>query len=323
MRYISELFKGDLEKKEDLFICNKGKGLLGRKAVVNILAMGDVGSTLLLGMKLLGGREVSEIGIFDISSEVMSRFEAEMNQISWGFDDDTSELPKVKLVDEKNLFNCDVFVFCASKGVPKVGDEAKDVRMIQYEANSQLIKVYGEKAVKEGFEGIFAVVSDPVDPLCKTVLKSGLKREQIRGFGLGVMNGRAKYYAKQDENLKVFLKEGRVFGPHGSDLVVADSIKNYNHENSLCITKQTVEANIKIREMGFKPYFAPAVASGAMSILAMLKGKWHYSSICFGDAFLGTKNRMTKEGTEVENPPLDHLLFERINKALVNLERIK
>ena len=69
------------------------------------------------------------------------------------------------MLEQDELFDCDMFVFCASKpGVPPVG-AAGDVRMAQLEANSQLVGIYADMAVKAGFGGIFAVVSDPVDPL--------------------------------------------------------------------------------------------------------------------------------------------------------------
>ena len=40
--------------------------------------------------------------------------------------------------------------------------------------------MYASEAVKRGFSVIFAVVSDPVDPLCAIALKVGLEPEQIQ-----------------------------------------------------------------------------------------------------------------------------------------------
>jgi len=53
-----------------------------KKKKVNILALGDVGSTLLIGLKLLGGQSIESIGIFDRSDDKVKRWEYEMNQIS-------------------------------------------------------------------------------------------------------------------------------------------------------------------------------------------------------------------------------------------------
>lgn len=180
-------------------------------------------------------------------------------------------MPEVDVVDQDHLFDCDVFVFVASKGVPPVGSGVKDVRMYQFENNSKIIGHYAKMAREKNFKGLFCAVSDPVDPLAKTAfLESnkneageydwmGLLPEQIQGFGLGVMNARAAYYAKRDPRFKQFLTEGRSFGPHGQDLVIADSIENYNDELSKELTNLTVTANLHMRAIGYKPFVAPGV----------------------------------------------------------------
>lgn len=52
---------------------------LDRKWRVNIAGLGDVGSNLLIGLKLLGGDVISEIGIFSNRENVVKRYEMEMN----------------------------------------------------------------------------------------------------------------------------------------------------------------------------------------------------------------------------------------------------
>lgn len=288
---------------------------------VNVLALGDVGATLLLGLKIMGRETIDTIGIYDVDERVMSRYEMEMNQVGVPFDQ--SPLPKVKILKEEELFNCDMFVFCASRGVPPVGQQG-DVRMMQYEANRELARYYGQLAKEANFKGIFAVVSDPVDPLCKEVLlASDLLPGQVRGYGLGVMNKRAEYFAGKDERFASYITEGRAFGPHGEDLVIANSIENYDTDISLELTKLTVEANLKVRELGFKPYFAPAISSGAVSLILTLTGQWHYSSVYLGHlkegAFFGLCNRIQGEKVEIEDLPLPEALYLRIEKAYRNL----
>ena len=58
------------------------------KKRVHVLAIGDVGSTLLTGLHLLGGDCISSIGICDISDKVTARWEFEENQIAypWAYD---------------------------------------------------------------------------------------------------------------------------------------------------------------------------------------------------------------------------------------------
>ena len=88
------------------------------KKRVNILAIGDVGSTLLTGLKLLGGDVIGSIGICDLSDQITARWEFEMGQISlpWEYD----AFPEVHVVRPEELFDCDVFVFVASRGIPPV-----------------------------------------------------------------------------------------------------------------------------------------------------------------------------------------------------------
>ena len=52
------------------------------KARVTLLALGDVGSTLLMGLRLLGGDVISSIGICDVRDNVAARWEFELDQIA-------------------------------------------------------------------------------------------------------------------------------------------------------------------------------------------------------------------------------------------------
>ena len=303
------------------------------KKRVNIVAIGDVGSTLLTGLKLLGGDVISSIGICDLSDQITARWEFEMGQISlpWQYD----IFPEVEVVAPENLFDCDMFVFVASKGIPPVGSQVKDVRMYQFENNAKIVAHYAKMAREKGFQGLWCAVSDPVDPLAKTAyLESnkdekgvfdgrGLRPEQIQGFGLGVMNARAAYFAKRDARLASFLTEGRSFGPHGTGLFIANSIEHYDEALSQELTQLTVTANLKMREIGFKPYVAPALSSGALSLLLTLRGEWHCGSVFLDGVYMGVKNRYTPAGVETE--PLPHIpdqLFGHIREAAEHLKAI-
>lgn len=303
------------------------------KKRVHILAIGDVGSTLLTGLKLLGGDVISTIGICDLSDQITARWEFEMGQINLPWD--YNAFPDVEVVKPGNLFDCDVFVFVASKGIPPVGSQVKDVRMAQFENNAAIVKTYTRMARKANFQGLWCAVSDPVDPLAKTAyLESnkdedgnwdgkGLRPEQVQGYGLGVMNARAAYFAKKDEKLASFLTEGRSFGPHGTGLFIANSIENYNEEISQELTHKTVTANLVMREIGFKPYVAPALSSGALSILLTLRGEWHCGSVFLDGIFMGCKNRYTPAGVETELlPHIPDPLFAHIQEAADHLKAI-
>ena len=129
------------------------------------------------------------------------------------------------------------------------------------------------------------------------------------------------------EKAALYASEGRAYGPHGKDLVIANSIDNYDEEFSCILTDLAVKANIRVRDLGFKPYIAPALSSAAIPILLTLRGEWHYGSIYFGSrecgAFLGIRNRMTADGWEYEDIPLPETLYERIKRAYINLCKIR
>lgn len=299
---------------------------------LHLLALGDVGATLLLGLRLLGGGNLSAIGIYDVREGVGERYAFEMNQIRYPFQ--PSALPEVELLEEDSLFKCDVFVFCASAAVPEVGANVQDVRMAQLEKNAGLVKRFAVMARTQGFQGLFAVVSDPVDLLCQCAYYEsnrdaagrldgkGLQPDQVRGYGLGVMHGRALYYAERDPRFSMYAAEGRAFGPHGGDLIIANSIQSYDHALSLELSRLAAEANLYMRALGYKPYVAPAISSGAISLLLTLRGEWHYSAVYEDDVYFGRKNRLTPDGAEAEELVLPPALDDRIAgvKALLHAQ---
>lgn len=304
----------------------------GRVRAVNLLALGDVGSTLLMGLRLMGGDVISSIGICDLREGVAQRWEFELNQIQLPGPYDA--LPPVEIVSPEQLFDGDVFLFCASRFVPDTAVKTGDVRMAQYRLNRELAALYAQKARQARYRGLFCVVSDPVDPLCRAVLTEsnrapsgemdyqGLFSHQVRGFGLGVMNARAAYYARKDPRFASFLTEGRSFGPHGEDLVIANSIDRYDDGLSRLLTERTVHANLQMREMGFKPYVAPALSSGALSLLLCLRGQWHCSSTYLDGVFMGARNRVLPTGTELERLPLPQALQDRLQTTMDRLRAI-
>lgn len=301
--------------------------ITSQKLRVNIVALGDVGTTMLIGLHLLGGDVIDSIGICDIRKENTERLEMEINQIGYPFEG--PYLPSVDVVTEEQLFDGDVLIFCASRGVPPVEPGSNiDVRMVQLDANRDIIRHYAGLARQADYKGLVAVVSDPVDNLCAAFLdESGLQPWQIQGYGLGVMHKRAEYYASKDDRFQSYLAEGRAFGPHGKDLVIANSIEHYDDTLSRELTEKTTHANIAVRDLGFKPYIAPALSSAALSILLTLRGQWHYGSLYMGSlsrgAFLGIKNRLTEDGWEWEDLNLPNELFERIRNAYENLCEIR
>ena len=302
------------------------------KARVTLLALGDVGSTLLMGLRLLGGDVISSLGICDVRENVASRWEFELDQIA---PPEGGPLPEADVIAPEQLFDGDVFLFCASRMIPDTSVAQGDVRMAQYALNRELVGHYARMAREKQYRGLFVVISDPVDPLCRWALREsnknergdydglGLSPEQIRGFGLGVMHARALYFARRDPRFASYLTEGRAFGPHGEDLVLANSLTHYDDALSRELTERVAHANLEMRKLGFKPYVAPALSSGALTLLALLRRQWHYASLYDGRVFMGCRSRLTDDGPETEHVPLPPALEKRLAETRAKLDAIE
>jgi hypothetical protein len=79
---------------------------------------------------------------------------------------------------------------------------------------------------------------------------------------------------------------------------------------------------LEIRRTGFKPYVAPALSSGSLSLIATISGKWHYSATFMGGVFMGAKNRLHRSGTEIERLNLPTILVEKIKASYKELGNI-
>ena len=291
-----------------------------------LVGLGDVGGTLLIALKLLG-RELSRIAIYDPNEALCRRYEMELNQV---LPPDGAPLPEIAICSQERLFDCDLFLFTASRGVPPVGSDVQDVRMAQFVRNREMLAGYARRAREAAFGGLFCQISDPVDQLCRAVFlesnrdasgafdAAGLLPEQVRGFGLGVMAARAAYNAKNDG---IDFSSGRVYGPHGADLIVANHPQNYNEALSARLTQETVTANLRVRELGFKPYIAPALSSAAVSLLRLVRGEVCCSAIPMGGAYFGCRSRTTSAGILTQREALHSALFRKIEEVQQRLER--
>lgn len=291
-----------------------------------LVGLGDVGGTLLIALKLLG-RELSRIAIYDPNEALCRRYEMELNQV---LPPDGAPLPEIAICSQERLFDCDLFLFTASRGVPPVGSDVQDVRMAQFVRNREMLAGYARRARETAFDGLFCQISDPVDQLCRAVFlesnrdasgafdAAGLLPEQVRGFGLGVMAARAAYHAKKDG---IDFSSGRVYGPHGADLIVANHPQNYDEALSARLTQETVTANLRVRELGFKPYIAPALSSAAVSLLRLVRGEVCCSAIPMGGAYFGCRSRTTSAGILTQREALHPALFRKIEEVQQRLER--
>ena len=297
-----------------------------KRFTLTLVGLGDVGATVLLGLKLLGS-DIDSIRIYDPNEALCARYEAELNQILPMY----SDVPKVEIADRSKLFDCDAFLFTASVGVPPVTENIPDVRMFQYARNRAMLKRYAIEARESGFSGLFAQISDPVDHLSRAVFIDsntasdgtmdflGLLPEQIQGYGLGVMRARAEYTA---DKIGVDRRDIRVYGPHGNGLIVANSPnENYDDDISLALTEAARTANLRVRELGFKPYIAPGISSACVSIIKTLRGQWHWSAVPMGGGYVGCESRFTQWGIERRREKLSPKLTERLTETFDTLRR--
>lgn len=291
---------------------------------VSLVGLGDVGGAVLTGLVLLG-REILEIQIFDPNEAACRRYELELNQV---LSPEDGPMPRVRVCQESQLFDCDLFLFTASRGVPPLGSGG-DVRMAQFRANRTMLNHYARLARQKQFRGLFCQISDPVDHLCRAVfLESnrdeagnldfrGLAPEQIQGFGLGVMAARARYCGRE---LGIAPEQIRVYGPHGAGLVAANAPNaGYDSALSRTLTEATRDMNLRVRELGFKPYIAPGLSSAAVSILRLLRGQVHFGAVPLGGVYFGCQSRMTPFGPQILREELHGDLRSRIQSAFREL----
>ena len=246
---------------------------------------------------------------------------------------DGEPMPEVSVCREPDLFRCDVLIFTASRGVPAVGSQVQDVRMAQFEKNRDMLRAYARRAREENFCGLFCQVSDPVDPLARALFLdsnraengdydfAGLLPEQVRGFGLGVMQARAAYAAKC---MRQDYSRGRAFGPHGEGLVVCNAPnEGYDDAFSEGLTEVARTLNLQVRELGFKPYIAPGLSSAAVSILRMLRGDWFESAVALGGCYFGCRSRLCGAAAETYREELAPALITRLETSYAALRELR
>ena len=68
---------------------------------------------------------------------------------------------------------------------------------------------------------------------------------------------------------------------------------------------------------------APALSSGALSLLLTLRGEWHCGSVFLDGIYMGCKNRYTAAGVETELlPQIPDQLFAHLQEAADHLKAV-
>lgn len=251
---------------------------------LGVIGLGDVGITMVLGLMLYGQSRYDELILIDPNTANRQRLEHELRQIR----SLVTSFPKVTLAEPAELIRADMVFFVASVSVPKVGETITDARLIQFGSNWKLLQQYAEELLTQGYNGLFGVVSDPVDFLATKLVRSfKLDPRRVMGFGQGVMAARAAYYG--GDNV-------RMFGPHGKGLFVANDATDFDMQQSIELSQLTLQENMVIRSFGYKPYLAPALSSAAIAITDMLNGQLHYSSQFLGQFSWGERYQFSPKG---------------------------
>ncbi len=274
---------------------------------IGIIGAGDVGRNLLLGLRLLGKDCLSELSFWEKNPFQAERVLHEVGVIRSVID------PLVPLYFEEDLSSNDIVVYAASGGVPPLGEEKQaDVRLMQFGTNADILTHWVTTLESEGFNGLYFILSDPVDFLCQFAVESlGVSAERVIGFGQGVMYARAAFYGGEQVH---------IYGPHGAGLWVANDPLHYDPILSQELTKKTRVENIYIREIGFKPFIGPAFSSGALSMLSYIRSETHYASHFLGGIYWG-EQYSPKDGYWHIEPINDDRLFTDILKTYERCER--
>ncbi|MBS4881300.1 MAG: hypothetical protein KH138_13565 [Firmicutes bacterium] len=81
------------------------------------------------------------------------------------------------------------------------------------------------------------------------------------------------------------------------------------------LTRLTREANLRVRELGFKPYIAPGLSSAAISLLRLLRGQDHYGAVPLDGAYFGCLSRFTPLGGSLVREAIHPALLDRLSVA--------
>ncbi len=96
-------------------------------------------------------------------------------------------------------------------------------------------------------------------------------------------------------------------------MIVANDPAHYDLTLSNKLTKRTVEANLEVREAGYKPFIAPALSSGAISLVNTMRGAWNDSAVMLGGIYMGCRNKWTNHGVEYERHQMSNELMEKLD----------
>lgn len=255
-----------------------------RGARVAIAGLGRVGGTATAGLAALPSTVsgISDLLICDVDAANEARWLRELDAVhAWR---PKHPGPAVRVVSPTRVFlECDVFLFCAAVEVPGLGAR-EDVRLTQLDPNRRVLAPYLEAAVRADYQGLFLIVSDPVELLAQAAFRDsnserpggfhgkGLAPERIAGLALGVMWARAVGRARREGWGETVRRRGGAYGPHSLDVVVFDNLTEPDRCRSRILSEAAGTGNLEVRGVGYLPYVGPAYSSVVLALPGLLRG---------------------------------------------------
>lgn len=124
---------------------------------------------------------------------------------------------------EEDAGNCDIIIITA--GIPQA--KGGETRMELLQKNASIMKGIVEPIMEAGFNGIFVVVSNPMDVMTYLVWKySGLPTEQVFGSGTVLDSARLRYYVSEKTGVSPKSVHAYQIGEHGDTEFALWSLSN-------------------------------------------------------------------------------------------------
>lgn len=288
---------------------------------VGIIGVGNVGSTLAYTLAHKG--ICSSIVLKDIRENIVEAMALDISQSANAAKSHTIVYPAKSGEDLKD---CDIVVITA--GIPRKPGMSRDDLLL---TNAKIMKSVTEDIKKYAQNAIVIIVSNPLDAMVYTALKTlGFKKEQVVGMAGILDSARMSHFILEKVGFGAGQIESSVMGGHGDDMV---PLPNHSTVAGVAISEILTEEEIeeiidrtrngglqivKLLETG-SAYYAPAHATSLMveAILdnkkkiypcsVMLDGEYGYKNVVAGvPVMLGNKGvekvmelKLTKEQEEL------------------------
>ncbi|MED3562464.1 L-lactate dehydrogenase [Bacillus xiapuensis] len=242
---------------------------------------------------------------------------------------------KVWQGDYSDCKDADIVCIAAS-----VSQSEEETRLTVVEKNTEIAKGVVEKVMESGFDGIFLVVSNPVDIITYATWKfSGLSKERVIGSGTSLDTARLTFLLGEYFNVDSRNINGYIIGEHGDSQLAAystatiggkpildfvDANSQYSREDLEKIAVNVRDAAYQVWDRKGATYFGigmclaritKAILRNENSILpvsAYLDGEYG-----FHDVYAGVPAIINREGVrEIVEMDIDEIEKERLVSSI-------